>query len=79
MGGAVSSGENNDELVDNLCYESYIVTPKVEGVFRKIDRADYMKFDNEEERIDAYDDRALRKGPATHSQLHVSILKLWRR
>lgn len=63
----MSSGENNDELVDNLCYESYIVTPKVEGVFRKIDRADYMKFDNEEERIDAYDDRALRKG-----SLHLS-------
>ena len=63
----MSSGENNDELVDNLCYESYIVTPKVEEVFRKIDRADYMKFDNEEERIDAYDDRALRKG-----SLHLS-------
>ena len=67
MGGAVSSGENNDELVDNLCYESYIVTPKVEEVFRKIDRADYMKFESEEERIDAYDDRALRKGA-----LHLS-------
>ena len=62
MGGAVSAGESNDELVDNLCYESYIVTPKVEEVFRKIDRADYMKFESEEERIDAYDDRALRKG-----------------
>ena len=67
MGGAVSAGENNDELVDNLCYESYIITPEVEEVFRKIDRADYMKFDTEEERIDAYDDRALRKGA-----LHLS-------
>jgi len=67
MGGAVSAGENNEELVDNLCYESYIVTPAVESVFRMIDRADYMKFDNEDERIDAYDDRALRKG-----SLHLS-------
>ena len=32
MGGAVSSGRNNSELVDNLCYENYIQTPEVEMV-----------------------------------------------
>ncbi len=32
MGGAVSAGQNNDELVDNLCYENYIHTPEVERV-----------------------------------------------
>lgn len=32
MGGAVSSGKNNDELIDNLCHENYIQTPQVEKV-----------------------------------------------
>ena len=32
MGGAVSAGQNNSELVDNLCYENYIQTPQVEMV-----------------------------------------------
>lgn len=32
MGGAVSSGQNNRELVDNLCYEDYIQSPEVEKV-----------------------------------------------
>lgn len=32
MGGAVSAGQNNNELVDNLCYENYIQTPEVELV-----------------------------------------------
>ena len=41
MGGAVSSGENNDELVDNLVEAEYIKSPDVEKVFRAVDRADY--------------------------------------
>ena len=32
MGGAVSAGRNNEELVDNLCYEGYIHEPCVERV-----------------------------------------------
>ena len=44
MGGAVSSGSCNSELVDNLCTEGYITRPDVERVFRVIDRADYMTF-----------------------------------
>ena len=44
MGGVVSAGHNNDELVDNLCKESYIVSPDVERVFRMLDRKDYMTF-----------------------------------
>lgn len=47
MGGAVSSGETNEELVDNLCNEGYIFTPEVEKVFRIVDRKDYMIFDEE--------------------------------
>ena len=45
MGGAVSSGKDNDELVDNLCYEGYITTPEVEAVFRMIDRQNYLKIE----------------------------------
>lgn len=33
MGGAVSSGQDNEELVDNLCHEGYIVEPQVEKVW----------------------------------------------
>ena len=33
MGGAVSAGQNNAELVDNLCMENYISTPEVEKVY----------------------------------------------
>lgn len=47
MGGVVSSGETNDQLVTNLCKERYIVTPEVERVFRMIDRQNYMTFDEE--------------------------------
>jgi len=39
MGGAVSSGQNNNELVDNLCYENYIQTPEVEMVCVSIYKA----------------------------------------
>lgn len=38
MGGVVSAGESNEELVDNLCEADYITTPEVETVFRKVDR-----------------------------------------
>ena len=41
MGGAVSSGENNDELVDNLVEAEYIKSADIEKVFRAVDRADY--------------------------------------
>ena len=32
MGGAVSAGSSNEELVDNLCYEGYINEPSIEKV-----------------------------------------------
>ena len=38
MGGVVSAGENNEELVDNLCEAEYITSPEVETAFRKVDR-----------------------------------------
>ena len=67
MGGAVSSGKDNSELVDNLCYEDYIQTPCIERVFRMIDRADYMLFQDDEDRLEAYEDHAWRRGT-----LHLS-------
>ena len=57
----MSSGRDNEELVDNLCYEDYICSPDVERVFRMIDRADYMSFREEDDRIEAYEDHAWRR------------------
>ena len=39
MGGAVSAGQDIDELVDNLNEASYIRSPEVDRVFRVVDRA----------------------------------------
>ena len=41
MGGAVSAGEDNDDLIDNLKEAYYIRSDLVERAFRAIDRADY--------------------------------------
>lgn len=57
MGGAVSSGQDNDELVDNLMESKYIKTKKVEQVFRAVDRADYVSY-----REGAYKDLAWKDG-----------------
>jgi protein-L-isoaspartate O-methyltransferase len=67
MGGAVSSGESNCELVDNLCNEGYITRPEVERAFRVVDRADYMTFADEGDRLEAYEDHAWRRG-----SIHIS-------
>nr|CAD0196585.1 unnamed protein product [Chrysodeixis includens] len=64
MGGAVSSGRDNNELIDNLMGSNYIRTRTVERVFRSLDRADYM---TPEARDQAYKDLAWRNGP-----LHMS-------
>ncbi|KAE8741311.1 hypothetical protein FOCC_FOCC013165 [Frankliniella occidentalis] len=42
MGGSVSTGVDNDDLVDNLYVANYIKTPIVERVFRAVDRAMYF-------------------------------------
>lgn len=41
MGGAVSAGEDNDDLVDNLVRANYIRSGKVTDVFRTVDRGHY--------------------------------------
>ncbi|XP_075992961.1 uncharacterized protein LOC142987894 isoform X2 [Anticarsia gemmatalis] len=64
MGGAVSSGRDNNELIDNLMGGNYIRSHQVERVFRALDRADYM---TPEARDQAYKDLAWRNGP-----LHLS-------
>ncbi|KAG6461045.1 hypothetical protein O3G_MSEX012385 [Manduca sexta] len=64
MGGAVSSGRDNNELIDNLMGGNYIRSWSVERVFRVLDRADYM---TPEARDQAYKDMAWRNGP-----LHMS-------
>ncbi|XP_023862105.1 protein-L-isoaspartate O-methyltransferase domain-containing protein 2 [Salvelinus sp. IW2-2015] len=64
MGGAVSAGEDNDELIDNLKEAHYIHSDLVERAFRAIDRADYYL---EEYRDSAYKDLAWR-----HGNIHLS-------
>lgn len=64
MGGAVSAGEDNDELIDNLKEAHYIRSELVERAFRAIDRAEYYL---EEYRDSAYKDLAWR-----HGNLHLS-------
>ena len=64
MGGAVSAGEDNDELVDNLRDANYIKTAEVEHVFRAIDRADYFI---EGTKQHAYKDLAWK-----HGNIHLS-------
>ena len=64
MGGAVSTGEDNDDLVDKLVEADYIKTALVEKVFRAVDRADYYLPD---QRDSAYKDLAWK-----HEHLHMS-------
>jgi len=64
MGGAVSAGENNEELVCNLVEAEYIKTPIVEQVFRAVDRGDYYLKDH---RDSAYKDLAWK-----HGNIHLS-------
>lgn len=64
MGGAVSAGVDNDDLVDNLKAANYITTPLLERVFRAVDRGDYFTAENREQ---AYRDNAWKKG-----NLHLS-------
>ncbi|CAL8109360.1 unnamed protein product [Orchesella dallaii] len=64
MGGAVSSGESNDDLIDNLLEADYIKTPKIERIFRAVDRAFYY---TEPYKQNAYKDLAWKDG-----NLHLS-------
>ena len=70
MGNAVSSGVNNDDLVNNLVEEKYITSKLVEQVFRAVDRGHFVadSRDNESNSTSsAYDDLAWREG-----NLHLS-------
>lgn len=63
MGGAVSAGEDNDDLIDNLKEAYYIRSDLVERAFRAIDRADYY--------LDEYRDNAYKvTSPYTHTRTH---------
>lgn len=64
MGGSVSSGRSNDELVDNLLEAYHITTPLIERVFRAVDRGRYFVTDAADT---AYKDLAWKNG-----NLHIS-------
>lgn len=76
MGGAVSSGQDNDELIDNLKEANYIKSPEVEHVLRVIDRANYFP---EGTKQHAYKDLAWKSGnvhlsaPCIYSQVLESL------
>lgn len=64
MGGAVSAGEDNDDLIDNLKEAYYIRSDLVERAFRAIDRADYY--------LDEYRDNAYKDLAWRHGNIHLS-------
>nr|XP_057922852.1 protein-L-isoaspartate O-methyltransferase domain-containing protein 1 isoform X1 [Doryrhamphus excisus] len=64
MGGAVSAGEDNDDLIDNLKEAQYIRTERVEQAFRAIDRGDYY--------LDSYRDSAYKDLAWKHGNIHLS-------
>lgn len=64
MGGAVSTGLDNDDLIDNLLAAHYIKSPEVERVFRAVNRADYFL---PEFKMAAYKDLAWKSG-----NIHIS-------
>ncbi|KAK3551469.1 hypothetical protein QTP70_017405 [Hemibagrus guttatus] len=64
MGGAVSAGEDNDDLIDNLKEAQYIRTDRVEQVFRAIDRGDYY--------LDGYRENAYKDLAWKHGNIHLS-------
>ncbi|XP_072898654.1 protein-L-isoaspartate O-methyltransferase domain-containing protein 1 [Hemitrygon akajei] len=64
MGGAVSAGEDNDDLIDNLKEAQYIRTERVEQAFRAIDRADYY--------LEGYRDNAYKDLAWKHGNIHLS-------
>ncbi|XP_015912421.1 protein-L-isoaspartate O-methyltransferase domain-containing protein 1 [Parasteatoda tepidariorum] len=76
MGGAVSAGEDNDELIDNLVNGEYIKTYVIEKAFRAVDRGKYFL---EECRENAYRDLAWKNGnihlsaPCIYSEVMESL------
>ena len=64
MGGSVSSGRNNDELIDNLIEVDLIKTQMVERAFRAVDRGTFYLNNHKD---NAYRDLAWREG-----NIHIS-------
>ena len=64
MGGAVSAGEDNDHLVDNLKDAHYIKSGTVEKVFRAVDRIDYY--------LDGHKENAYKDLAWKHGNIHLS-------
>ncbi|XP_045476241.1 protein-L-isoaspartate O-methyltransferase domain-containing protein 2-like isoform X2 [Harmonia axyridis] len=64
MGGIVSTGKSNEDLINNLVQVDYIKTSAAEIAFRAVDRAEYFLPEN---RGNAYQDAAWKCG-----HLHIS-------
>lgn len=59
MGGSVSAGRDNDELIDNLVEAGFIKSPLIERAFRAVDRGIFYL---ESAKDAAYRDLAWRDG-----------------
>ena len=76
MGGTVSAGRDNDELIDNLMEVNHIKSRDIEKVFRAVDRAHYF---TEEFKHEAYKDLAWKSGnyhlsaPCIYSEVMESL------
>ena len=46
MGGAVSAGETNDELIDHLVEAGYVRSKNIELLLKAIDRAHFFDSDS---------------------------------
>lgn len=64
MGGSVSAGKTNDELIDHLVEAEFIKTPLIQRVFRAVDRGNYYVPNQKQ---NAYKDIAWKMG-----KLHLS-------
>lgn len=64
MGGSVSAGKTNDELIDHLVEAEFIKTPMIQRVFRAVDRGNYYV---PNQKHNAYKDIAWKMG-----KLHLS-------
>jgi protein-L-isoaspartate O-methyltransferase len=64
MGAAFSSGQDNNELVDNLVNSGYIRSKQIEQVFRAVDRGDYF--------LSSYRNSAYKDFAWKHGNIHLS-------
>ncbi|KAI6660370.1 Protein-L-isoaspartate O-methyltransferase domain-containing protein 2 [Oopsacas minuta] len=72
MGSVVSSADNNEDFVTNLCKTKHIVSPEIEQIFRMVDRLDFMVIEGDESELEAARLEAYEDKPWKNGTLHLS-------